>query len=209
MEGEGYSAVAANEPVAHIEEAPVSPVVGIEMTSVSGPTAERLSLTNTPGQGPPKPKEAPPAPTLYEQRLAKAKALVEAFAEHPAFIMLMALYTIWALYNDDIRLAASSKDADQAYEIVISIGFFLFLFEIFASSFYKPEYINLPNLKRGDDESLYQYVLRICQFGSFYFWLDWIATLSLILEVSLCLIYCCESLMIHLFLDSMDLGSCV
>lgn len=186
MEAEGYSAVASSEPVAQAD-APVSPAVGVEMTSLSGPTSERLSITNTPGQGPPTaPKSVEePKMTLSQQHWAKAKAFVEAICEHPAFILLMALYTIWALYNDDIRLSASDKDADEAYEVVISVGFFLFLFEIFGTSFYKPDYINLPNLKRDDDESLYQYVLRVCQFGSFYFWLDWIATLSLILEVSI------------------------
>lgn len=192
MEGEGYSAVPASEPAPQTAQ-PLAPVAapatgGIEMTSLSGPTSERLSLTNQPGQGPPKAKvEVKEIPlTPYEQRMAKAKAFVEAIAEHPLFVLLMALYTIWALYNDDIRLAASNKNADQAYEIVISVGFFLFIFEIFATSFYKPEYINLPNLKRGENESLYQYVTRVAQFGSFYFWLDWIATLSLILEVSCC-----------------------
>lgn len=180
METEGYSAVPATEQPAE-NNAPV----GIEMTSNSGPTSERLSIVKSPKPSETVSTKAEPVPTPYQRYLAKARALVEAFAEHPAFIGLMSLFTIWALYNDDIRLAASGKDADSAYEIVISIGFFLFIFEIFASSFYKADYINLPDLKRGEDESTWEYYFRICQFGSFYFWLDWIATLSLILEVSL------------------------
>jgi hypothetical protein len=121
--------------------------------------------------------------TLKEQRWLRAKATVEHIAESPYFIGLMSLYTIWALYNDDIKLSGTTKEADLGFEVVISIGFFLFLIEIAAQCFYKPDYWHMPLQKRKDDETDFEMWCRRVQIGSFYFWLDWIATLSLILEV--------------------------
>lgn len=128
--------------------------------------------------------DAPAKPlTLKEQRWLKAKATVEYFAESSFFIGLMSVYTMWALYNDDIKLAGTSKESDLGFEVVISIGFFLFLFEIAAQCFYKPDYFYMPLQSRKEDETDMEMWIRRVQIGSFYFWLDWIATLSLILEV--------------------------
>ncbi len=124
-----------------------------------------------------------PQLTPQQQRLAKAKATVEYFAESYFFVGLMSAYTLWALYNDDIRLSACDKDADLGFEVVISIGFFLFVLEICASCFYKDDYFVLPDFKRQEDEGFFDSLWRRAQIGSFYFWLDIIATASLILEV--------------------------
>ncbi len=118
-----------------------------------------------------------------EQRLLRAKATVEYFVESTFFTALMSVYTLWALYNEDIKLAGTTKEADLGFEVVISIGFFLFLFEIAAQCFYKPDYFQMPIWKRKEDETDVEMWWRRAQIGSFYFWLDWIATLSLILEV--------------------------
>lgn len=96
----------------------------------------------------------------------------------------MSVLTIWALYNSDIKFAATSKEADEAFEIIITIAFFLFIVEILASCFYKPDYLYIPQWRPLEDEEWYETWYRRLQFGSFYFWLDWIATLSLILEVN-------------------------
>ena len=123
--------------------------------------------------------------SYQEQRMLRAKATVERYAESYFFVGLMAIFTLWALYNDDIRLAATGKDADLAFEVVITIGFFLFLAEIMASCFYKEGYLCIPVWKRLEDETFYESIVRrSTTTGSFYFWLDIIATLSLILEVN-------------------------
>lgn len=116
------------------------------------------------------------------QNYLRAKATVEAIFESFLFVGLMALATIWALYNDDIRLSATGKDADPAFEIVISIVFFLFLLELLASSFYKEGYLNLPQWEALPNETTWQTWKRRAIFGSFFFWLDIVATFSLILE---------------------------
>ncbi len=128
--------------------------------------------------------------SLYEQRKLRAKATVEYYAESPFFVGLMSAYTLWALYNDDIRLSSTGKEADDAFEIVISLGLFLFVLEICASCFYKPDYWTQPVWTRIGDETFYESVVRRMQIGSFYFWLDIIATLSLVLEVRVVQIMC-------------------
>eukprot|EP00605_Chrysophyceae_sp_TOSAG23-4_P002664 GSChrysophyteH1.ASY1.ANO1.2940.1 assembled CDS len=80
----------------------------------------------------------------------------------------MAIVTIWALFSDDLRTAAAPKSADDAFIGIISLAFFLFILEILAASFCKDDYLHF---------------IRRSKFGSFYFWSDVIATLSLIFEI--------------------------
>jgi hypothetical protein len=72
----------------------------------------------------------------------------------------MGSVTVWALFGDDIRLVATSKDADEAFFITFLISFLLFLLELIANSLVLPGY----------------------KF-SFFFWLDVIATVSLFPDV--------------------------
>lgn len=133
----------------------------------------------------PQPKQEGNQQSVQAQRLLRAKATVESFAESTFFTILMSVLTIWALYNSDIKFAATAKEADQAFEIIITIAFFLFILEIAMQCFYKPDYLWFPEWKAEEDEEWYETWWRRAQFGSFYFWLDWIATLSLVLEVNL------------------------
>jgi hypothetical protein len=97
----------------------------------------------------------------------------------------MSLFTIWALFSDDIRIAASTKEADFGFMIVISIAFLLFALELIAGSLYKENYLCLPSfVQTAPHETWLQKAQRLCQFGSFYFWLDLIATVSLIFEIN-------------------------
>lgn len=136
---------------------------------------------------PPKKEDAKPADakSIRAQQMLRAKATVEYFAESSFFTGLMSVLTIWALYNSDIKFAATEKDADTAFEVIITIAFFLFILEIFMQCFYKEGYFFVPQWRPLDDEEWYETWYRRIQIGSFYFWLDWIATLSLVLEVLL------------------------
>lgn len=122
--------------------------------------------------------------SAFNQRLKSAKATAESFGEHGVFAGLMSVITIWTLYQADIRLAGTEKDADPAFLIIASIIFFMFLFEILLQSFYKEGYCNIPSWKALPGETLSETWHRRMQVGSFYFWLDWIATLTLIFDVS-------------------------
>ena len=113
------------------------------------------------------------------------KKYVENVIESRTVALTMGTFTLWALFGNDIRLAATGKDADNAFLIIISIIFFCFIIEILCSIYCKNGYWKVPNMARLPDEGLVASVLRRCQFGSFHFWLDTIATFTLILEVVL------------------------
>lgn len=109
--------------------------------------------------------------------------IIEKITESLPVTILMSLFTIWALFSDDIRLSSTDVTADFAFMVVISIAFFLFALELIAGCIYKEGYLNLPDLSYLPGESIWKRLQRICNFGSFYFWLDMVATLSLIFEV--------------------------
>jgi hypothetical protein len=119
-------------------------------------------------------------PSVEMVRLMK---LVEYFAEHPYFVSSMAVLTLWALYGTDIKLAAAPESADLGFDIIMSVVFFMFLLEIILQSFYKEDYLWLPEWEAGPEESFGDLWMRRLQVGSFYFWLDFIATFSIVLEV--------------------------
>ena len=124
-------------------------------------------------------------PTLSAKQLLiqRAKKTVEYYLEHMYTLLFMSIITIWALYDDDIRLSATMKNADQSFEIIISIIFFIFLVEIVLQCFYKKDYLWFPVWEPLSKETWIETWIRRAQFGSFYFWLDWISTLSLLFEV--------------------------
>ena len=72
----------------------------------------------------------------------------------------MSLTTIFALFGDDLRIWLTTKDADPYFYGGLSVSFVLFAFEIFINSC----------------------VLNDFKF-SFFWWLDIIATLSLITDI--------------------------
>ncbi len=122
-------------------------------------------------------------PSEFEIKLKRARMTAAWFGEHGYFSSLMSVITIYTLYQSDIRLAATGKEADEGFMIVASIIFFIFLFEIFLQSFYKDGYCYIPSWAAEPGESLTDTWWRRMQVGSFYFWLDWIATLTLIFDV--------------------------
>lgn len=138
--------------------------------------------------------------------LTIAKTHVENVAESLTVTCVMSVATIWALFDDDIRLAATEKDADIPFEIIISICFFLFLLEICASCFYKDGYAKLPIPEKFHDPSWSVRFFNCFHFGSFYFWLDLIATFSLVTEVQQWASCCCLpfSIFLMLFVDEVD-----
>lgn len=72
----------------------------------------------------------------------------------------MTIVTIYALFGDDIRIVAFEKSADSIFFGLAALSFICFSTELIASWYAKPEY-------------------KL----SFYFWLDLIATLSVIPDI--------------------------
>ena len=72
----------------------------------------------------------------------------------------MTIVTIYSLFFDDIRAAAFGKDADMTFYIITFICMIFFFVEMVLSSISKPDY-----------------------FLAFFFWLDFISTVSMIPDV--------------------------
>lgn len=72
----------------------------------------------------------------------------------------MTIITLYTLFGDDVRILAFSSLADEIFWILSAISLGLFSIEIILASFSKDDY-----------------------FLGFYFWLDLIATISLIADI--------------------------
>ena len=72
-------------------------------------------------------------------------------------LIIMTLLTIYALFFDDIRIVHFSKESDQTFYGIATFVFACFVLEIITSSMAKKGYL-----------------------WSFFFWLDLIATISMV-----------------------------
>jgi len=94
-------------------------------------------------------------------RLRRAKPWCGRAIERMHFQILMFVITIYALIGDDIRLAFTMSTVDIWFNLVTIFAFFLFAFEMIAGCIGKDDY-----------------------FLSFFFFLDLVATASLVLDVT-------------------------
>lgn len=78
----------------------------------------------------------------------------------PAGSSFMALVTIWALFGDDLRLIFTYDDVDEIFAGLTIACLIFFSIELGIASICKPDY-----------------------FAGFYFWLDLVATVSLLLDI--------------------------
>jgi hypothetical protein len=72
----------------------------------------------------------------------------------------MTVITLFALFGDDIRVLVTDKEGDPSFWVLNIITLFAFSVEIIIASISKPEY-----------------------FNGFFFWLDFISTASLLLDI--------------------------
>ena len=95
----------------------------------------------------------------------------------------MSLLTVYALFGDDLRVAAVQPEFDEIFYILSSVAFFSFAVEIILSCWAKPGY--LPPLTENCTAENFHWkrFWRLFVFGSFFFWLDTIATASLAFDV--------------------------
>ena len=116
----------------------------------------------------------------------KASKTVKSIGESSMFISFMIVLALFTIFSDDIRLSLTTKSADSSFEAVTSIIFFIFILEILMTCYYKEDYMTLPSFKKRPKEKgphTWKSWIKRFRFGSFYFWLDCIATFSLMVEV--------------------------
>ena len=95
-----------------------------------------------------------------KQNDSKIKLKIRDFVEGKVVTIIMSLVTLFALVGDDIRLWATDKSADIVFNSGLLISFILFTTEIILNTVVIDEF---------------KY--------SFFFWLDIIATLSVVIDI--------------------------
>lgn len=113
------------------------------------------------------------------------------FIDSTPVTSFMTIVTIYALYSDDVRILAFDKSWDEAFVVLSSIAFFLFIIEIAIQGWCRDKYLALPNLKKiqsscqtaNELQKRIRVIRSSLMIGSFYFWLDSLATISMVLEI--------------------------
>ena len=126
----------------------------------------------------------PPKPHDDSQFVKLLRSLSARVLNNAGVQTVLALMTIWALFGPDIEYSLPIESY-LGCQVVLSLIFFIFLFEIGMSMLSRPNYFPaLPNFARLPAETFPQSLQRRLTIGSFYFYLDWIATLSLLFELN-------------------------
>ena len=100
-----------------------------------------------------------PLPGL-SQRNSGLRTRIKNIIDGKVVTISMAIVTLFVLFGDDVRLVATSKEADQGFFVSFMICLVLFVVELIANSIFVEDY----------------------KF-SFFFWLDVIATISLLPDI--------------------------
>ena len=85
---------------------------------------------------------------------------IDFFLEHPITVTIVTLFTLYALFADDIRLFVTDKYGDHYIWEIYIVSMIIFTLEITLACLCKPGY-----------------------FLSFFFYLDCFATISLLLDI--------------------------
>jgi hypothetical protein len=121
-----------------------------------------------------------------------AAQVVDSIIEGTTVSVIMSVFTVWAWFGNYILLSGTHKNADAAFEVIITIIFFCFITELLATCYCKPGYLNIPDFSIKPGEGYKHILKKLGTLGSFYFWLDLVASLTLILEVSGFAYHSCE-----------------
>ena len=138
-----------------------------------------------------------PSPGASKKRRARSSARHAARERCLAHLdsntstFLMTLFTLYALFSDDLRILTVDATGDIVYTILSSVSFFLFLGEILLQCWCREQYMRLPNMSKlraaTERDLTWKERLNILRqalaIGSFYFWLDLLATISLSFEI--------------------------
>jgi len=100
------------------------------------------------------------SPTATPVKLSATMRFMLWCVDGMAGTVFMTVVTLWALFGDDIRLLTTERDMDSFFVDLTLFCLVCFVVELLFASIAKPQY-----------------------FASFYFWLDGIATCSLVLDI--------------------------
>ena len=99
---------------------------------------------------------------------------------------VMGIFSVFSLYAADIAILVNEdKEVYEGFETGLSIAFFLFLLEIILTSIAKRKYFQWPDsFERQESETLFQSLKRRLAIGSFYFYLELLGTLTILVDMS-------------------------
>jgi class 3 adenylate cyclase len=102
--------------------------------------------------------------------------------ENVIFVAIIQLCVIWSIFNDDIKVSSFDSRVDERFMILISVIFLFFAVEIALQCIGTIGYFQFPP-PYDPEATRYDKFKRVFQYGSFFFWLDIISTLSLLFEM--------------------------
>lgn len=130
------------------------------------------------------------SPRIYQTARDRFNCI---FDSSPARTLMIAV-TLYSVYGASINELACEKTQDVIFTVFSSLTFFLFLAEVIVKCFGREGYLVLPSRQKLkmwlDSLAKEDSLLNKCKIaskiniGSFYFWLDLMATLSMMFEVS-------------------------
>ena len=97
-----------------------------------------------------------------QQTKMTLKERMNFYLQHFYSTLFFSVLTIWVLFGDDIKNLTTTIDSDSAFSVVTIVIMSLFLIEFILSCIFIDDYI-----------------------FSFFFWLDFISVISMIIDVSL------------------------
>jgi class 3 adenylate cyclase len=137
-------------------------------------------------------------PPKGRKRWYARKAIASKLIDANGTIAFMSIVTAYVLYGDDARiLLAFDPGVDRVFLVLTSIAFALFLIEILLLCWCRDNYLKTPDFasmkelftrdcwsERISTLSWLGEVGKAASIGSFYFWLDLISTLSMVIEMN-------------------------
>ena len=114
---------------------------------------------------------------------------VDRFVNSGLYGIIIAFMTFYALFAPDINVLAFDASADRVVEILMTIVFFTFVLEVFVFIWIVKDYFPMIKLFNPSERQKAREVRtwatwgNLFAMGSFYFYLDIVAAVSLIFEV--------------------------
>jgi len=112
----------------------------------------------------------------------KAAQLGQALLASPIYTGIMLVLTVFALFGEDLRVLAFPSSADDGFNAVASFTFFAFVFDLLLASFSRTSR-STKDAATASGNALQEKFGIKGYFLSFFFWLDFVAALSIVTEI--------------------------
>lgn len=112
----------------------------------------------------------------------RAATLGQHLLASPIYTGVMLVLTVFALFGEDLRVLTFPASADNGFNGVASFTFFAFVFDLLLASFSRTS-LAIKDSTTASGNALQEKFGIKGYFLSFFFWLDFVAALSIITEI--------------------------